>query len=315
MKHVFIIDPKPFYGQQWRMDGLLDSIGQFFRTQDKPDFSTLVSKYPRESFGLIQKQIDEIDDMFETLRIYAVGGDEILFDCLNSIAELPNIELAVLPYGATNDFIRAFGDGKTESFRDIQSLVNGLAVPTDMIAVGNNFALNGCAVGLSPTVAARIRELVANQDKGVGRFTFGLQSFIGKLATVFNKTVVASNYKVTIDNTDYSGNYSQINIVNGPYFGRVKNAIPGVLPDDGLLDIVLFKSVGPFSLLRSLGKYSRGKIPSNCIRVQAKKISIASEKPVWIQMDNELLLDIGVSFEVVPEAVQIVAVNDLTYQS
>jgi diacylglycerol kinase family enzyme len=315
MKHVFIIDPKPFYGQQWRMDGLLDSIGQFFRTQEKPDFSTFVSKYPRESFGLIQKQLDEIDDVFETVRVYAVGGDEILFDCLNSIVELPNIELAVMPYGATNDFIRAFGDGKIELFRDLPSLADGAIIPTDMISVGNNFALNGCAVGLSPTVSARIRELLANQDKGIGRFTLGLQSFIGKLATVFNKAVVAHNYKVTIDNTDYSGNYSQINIVNGPYFGRTRAAIPGVLPDDGLLDIVLFKSVGPLSLLRSLGKYSRGKISSNCIRVQAKRISIASEKPVWMQMDNELLLETSISFEVVPEAVQVVAVNDLTYQS
>jgi diacylglycerol kinase family enzyme len=57
-----------------------------------------------------------------------------------------------------------------------------------------------------------------------------------------------------------------------------------------------------------------GKIPSNCVRVQAKKIEIKSDTPMWIQTDSEYLLDTSITFEVVPEAVQVVAVNNLTYQ-
>jgi diacylglycerol kinase family enzyme len=315
MKHVFIIDPKPFYGQQWKLDGLLDAIGQFFRTQERPNFTTLVSKYPREAIGLVQKQIDEADDEWETVRVYAVGGDEILFDCLNAIAGLPNVELAVMPYGLTNDFIRVFGDGKIDSFKDITSLVaSTTTIPTDMISVGYSYAINGCAVGFAPTVSAQLIELTERLEKGIARFTLGIQSFLGRLTSIFDKSLVAHQYKIIIDDADYSGTYSQINIVNTPYFGRTKTAVAGAVPDDGLLDVSLFKAVRPFALLRSLRKYSRGKIPSNCIRVRAKKIMIKSDEPMWTQTDSELMLDTSVNFEIVPGAVQVVSVNNLTYQ-
>jgi diacylglycerol kinase family enzyme len=315
MKHVFIIDPKPFYGQQWKLDGLLDSLGQFFRTQDRPNFSTLVSKYPREAIGLVQKQIEEADDEWETVRVYAVGGDEILFDCLNAVAGLTNVELAVMPFGITNDFIRVFGEGSIELFKDIPSLVaSTTTIPTDMISVGYSYAINGCTVGFTPSVSAKLKELTARLEKGFGRFTLGFQSFIGKLTSVFDKTIIAHQYKILIDDADYSGTYSQISIVNAPYFGRAKTGVTGAVPDDGLLDVSLFKAVRPLSLLRSLGKYSRGKIPSNCISVRAKKIMIKSDNPIWTQTDSELLLDTSINFEIVPGAVQIVSVNNLTYQ-
>jgi diacylglycerol kinase family enzyme len=315
MKHVFIIDPKPFYGQQWKLDGLLDTIGQFFRTQERPNFSTLVSKYPREAIGLVQKQIDEADDEWETVRVYAVGGDEILFDCLNAIMGLPNTELAVMPYGLTNDFVRVFGEGKMDLFRDIPSLVaSTTTLPTDILSVGYSYAINGCAVGFAPTVSAKLKDLTVRLEKGLGRYTLGLQSFFGKLASVFDKTITAHQYKIIIDDADYSGTYSQINIINTPYFGRTKTAVAGAVPDDGLLDVSLFKAVRPLSLLRSLGKYSRGKIPSNCISVRAKKLMIKSDEPIWTQTDSELLLDTSINFEIVPGAVQVVSVNNLSYQ-
>jgi diacylglycerol kinase family enzyme len=315
MKHVFIIDPKPFYGQQWKLDGLLDTIGQFFRTQERPNFSTLVSKYPREAIGLVQKQIDDADYEYETVRIYAVGGDEILFECLNAVVGLPNVELAIMPYGIINDFIRAFGEGKVDLFKDIPSIVLSTStIATDVIFIGNNYAINGCAVGFVPAVSAKLRELTIRLEKGIGRYTLGLQSFLGKLATVFDKEVVAHPYKIIIDDADYSGNYSQINIVNAPYFGRNKANGAAPVPDDGLLDVFLFKSVRPLSLLASLGKYSRGKTPSNCILVRAKSITIKSDQPIWMQTDSELLLDTSAAFEMVPGAVQVVSVNDLAYQ-
>jgi diacylglycerol kinase family enzyme len=314
MKHVYIIDPKPFHGQQWKMDGLVDTIGQYFRTQEeKPNFSTLFSHYPRNAIGLIQKQVAEAEE-FETVRVYAIGGDNMLFDCLGGIAGLPNMELAIAPYGATNDFIRIFGEKKVEQFKDIESLSTSGTIPTDIIAVGNNFAINGCCVGIIPAIAMKKSVSSAKFSKGVSRFTLGFWYFLDKMTPFFNKDIIAHQYKLTIDDEDYSGAYSLINIVNSPYFGRKKNPLTGSAPDDGLLDVILFKSAGPFSTSRLFKKYARGKLPSNCIRVQAKKIEIKSDTPIWIQTDSEYLLDTSITFEVMPEAVQVVAVNNLTYQ-
>ena len=309
MKHVFIIERRLFFNQQWKLDSLLDSIGQSFRTQENPNFSVVTSKYPRDAIEIIQKQLDAAD----IVRVYAIGGDSILYDCLNGIVGLPNMDLAIVPYGVINNFIRSFGEGKTELFRDIQSLITASVIPTDIINVGSNYAINGCAVGFIPAVAARIRE--AKFENELNRpATALLRSWI-TLNTVFDNEIAAGKYTITIDNNDYSGQYSLVNVVNGPYFGRKKNApVAGAVPDDGLLDVMLFKSAGTLSTWGSVGKYSRGKTPSNCVRVQAKKVAVHSDKPMWIQMDNEHLTDTGVTFEVVPQAVNVVAVNNLTYQ-
>jgi len=314
MKHIFIIDPKTFHGQQWKMDGLFDSIGQYFRTQEKPDFSTSVVKYPREAIGLIQKQLDKTNDT-ELVRVYAIGGDSILYDCLNGIAGLPDMELAIVPHGAANSFIRSFGEGTAELFNDIQSITTAPVIPTDMIAVGNNYAINGCTVGFIPAVAVKMRDINAKFEKGLSRFSTGFWSFLINLTSIFNKHIVTRHYKITIDGNDYSGNYSLVTIVNGPYFGQKKNALKEVMPNDGFLDVVLIKSAGTLATLRAFRKYSRGKLTSQCVRMQAQHIEIQSDAPMWIQTDNEYLLDTSITFKIIPEAVQVVAVNNLTYQT
>jgi diacylglycerol kinase family enzyme len=314
MKHVYLVDPKSFHGQQWKMDGLVDSIGQFFRKQEeKPNFSILFSHYPRSAIGHIQKQVDEAEED-ETVRVYAIGGDSILFDCLNGIAGIPNMELAVVPYGEANDFIRVFGEKKAELFKDMESISTSETIPTDAIAVGNNVAINGCCVGVIPAVDMKKDVSRAKYSKGIGRFSLGFWFFLDRITTFLNKDIISHHYNITIDDVDYSGTYSLVNIFNSPYFYRKRIPLDGSMPDDGFMDVVLFKSMGPFSTSWLFKKYARGKLPSNCVRVQAKKVEIKSDTPMWIQTDSEYLMDTSIAFEVMPEAVQVVAVNNLTYQ-
>jgi len=313
MKHVFVVDPKVFTNQQWKMDGLVDSIGQYFRTQDKPDFSIMFSHYPRDSIGLIQKHVAQAEP-FETVRVYAIGGDNILFDCLNGIVELPSMELAIAPYGDTNSFIRAFGEGKAELFKNIEALVESGTVSTDIIQVGNNCAINGCSIGSNSAKAMKKKEIRDRMDNGISRLFMGFWFFVNNVSSFFNKEIIAHNYHITIDDADYSGNYSQILVVNSPYFGRNKVALKGAALDDGMMDVVLFKSVGPLRTSRSIKRYFRGKMPSNCMRIQAKKVQIKSDTPMWIKTDSEFLRDTSMTFAINPSAVQVVAVNNLSYQ-
>jgi len=86
-----------------------------------------------------------------------------------------------------------------------------------------------------------------------------------------------------------------------------------VLPDDGFLDVILFKSAGIVPTLWSFWSYSFGKVPSNGIRLQAKKIIINSDMPMWIQTDSEYFLDTRIALSIIPGAVRVVSVNNLTY--
>jgi diacylglycerol kinase family enzyme len=327
MKHVFVFDLGAFAERQFsfasrgiprllqqeRPDVIQDRIGQYFRTQEKPDWSVQQSRFPRDALGIIQKEVEEAKDE-DTVRVYAIGGDEILFDCLNGVAGLPQTELAAVPYGKTSDFLRAFG-GRPENFRSIPSLVTAPVISTDIIDTGNNYALMGCAVGVSPAAAVILKEWEKSRNR-LTRFFIVHQilSFFSNLSTAFNRKNTFRHYKITIDDQDYSGNYGLIVVSNCPYYGGNKIGVAGAMPDDGLLDVALFKAVGPLRTLLSLGIFSRRKKPSNCLLLKAKKISIQSDEPVWIQLDTEFFFFFFIGIEVVPGAVQVVAVDNLSYQ-
>jgi len=316
MKHVFVFDPKAFYNQQWKMDNILDNIGQFFRTQEKPDFSIQFSRYRRNAISIINDEAEKAR-AGDTVRIYAIGGEEILFDCLNGVAHFPNMQLAAVPYGEINNFIKIFekekGDNVTDSFTDIPTIVKSKTLPTDAIRWGVNYALNSCYIGMNSAISKRLKDLKSNLNKGSFFIFSKLSSFINYILTSFDKHQAAREYKITIDDQDYSGNYSLIHIANCPFYNGKRTGAADATPDDGLLDIVLIKAAIPLVTLSALRKYSKGKRPKNSVFIQAKKINVHSNNQMWIQLDNEYIQDTDINLSIVHHAVQIVAPKDLSY--
>jgi diacylglycerol kinase family enzyme len=312
MKHVFLFDPKAFYNQQWKMDNILDNIGQFFRTQEKPDFSIQFSRYRRNAILLIHEEAEKAKPG-DVVRIYAIGGEEILFDCLNGVAHYPDMQLAAVPYGASNDFLKIFGEDKTDLFTDIASLVHAKALQTDVIRWGVNYALNSCYIGMNSSMLKKVKDMKTSLNKGSFWVFSKVSAFFNNIFSVFDKQSAARKYKITIDDRDFSGPYSLIHVANGSYIAGKMTGAYDATPDDGLFDVALIKSSHPLRTLWSLRRYSSGKRPGNCVYVQAKKISIQSKDPMWIQLDNEYVHDTNIDLSLVHNAVQFVAVNDLTY--
>jgi hypothetical protein len=312
MKHVFVFDPKAFYGQQWKMDNILDNIGQFFRTQEAPDFSIQFSRYRRNAMSIIQDESEKAKSG-DTIRIYAIGGEEILFDCLNAVAHFPNMQLAAVPYGESYDFLKIFGEGAIEDFRDIPSLVKGDSLNTDAIRWGVNFALNSCYIGMNSIISKKIKDLKSSMNKTSFIIFSKISSFLSLMFGAFDRNIAAHKYKVTIDDADYSGNYSLIHVANGPCHAGKITGVSGAAPDDGLLDIALIRSSHPMGTLASIRKYSNGKQPRNCSVIKGQRISIQASDQMWIQLDNEYIQDTNITMSVVHHAVQIVTVNKLTY--
>ncbi|MDR1838641.1 MAG: hypothetical protein LBQ93_03530 [Treponema sp.] len=312
MKHVFVFDPKAFHNQQWKMDNIHDNIGQFFRTQVKPDFSVQQSRYRRNAMLLIQEEAEKAKPG-DMIRIYAVGGEEILFDCLNGIAHYPDMQLVAMPHGETNDFIRIFGDYNLESFKDIPSLVKAQTLSTDIIRWGVNYALNSCCIGMNSAISKKLKDLKSSINKSsfivLSKFSF----ILSYIMMAFDKSQAGLEYKITIDDVDYSGHYSLIHVANGPYYAGRLTGASGATPNDGLLDIALVKAAHPLKTLFSMRKYFRGKRPKNCILVQGKKITIHCDSQMWIQLDNEYIQDTNISLNLIPQAVQLVALDNLSY--
>jgi len=312
MKHVFVFDPKSFYNQQWKMDGILDHIGQYFRTQENPDWSIQHSRYRRNALAIVNEELEKAKPG-DVIRVYAIGGEEILFDCLNAVAHFPNMELAIVPHGEASDFLNIFGAENLDAFRDIPTIAQAKTLPTDIIKWGVNFALNSCYIGLNSAMASRLLELKTSLNKGSFVIFSKISSFFNYILTAFDSQISAQKYKVTVDEHDFSGHYSLIHVGNGPYHAGKITGSSDATPDDGLLDVALIRAAGPLGTMLTLRKYARGKRPKNGVYIQAKKVTIQSERQMWIQLDNEYIRDTSISMSVVPQAIQVAAVNDLSY--
>jgi diacylglycerol kinase family enzyme len=316
-EHFFIINPKSF-PRKGEQEGIISHIESYFAVNRIPGLFYHVSRYPRDAISVLRKYL-ALTDSSTVVRVYAVGGDGIAFDCLNGIVGLPNAELAILPYGGGSDFVRAFGDDRYEEFRDIGLQVEAPVVPTDIIHCANNYALNYCTVGLEAAAVIRAMPLIKRFEKARTMFPSltGFFYILGGIIEKFDKKISGQRYELRIDGDDFSGRYSIINVANGPCYGSGKTAVSTAVPDDGILDVLMTRKMNPFKMLRLQPAYLKGKFyqfPKYCFLRRAKKISIRSEVPLRVSLDGETFLDSHLTIEIVPQAVKIAAANNAAYQ-
>ncbi|MDR1206776.1 MAG: hypothetical protein LBL26_15055 [Peptococcaceae bacterium] len=322
MSHLFVINPMSF-GRQTDLDAVTLDIQYCFAALGSADYSIYISRFPRAAIGKIREYAEEAGSG-KTVRVYAVGGDGILFDCLNGVVGLPNAELAVVPYGNSNDFVRAFGEGKEKLFRDIKAQIFSGTIPTDVIFCGNNYALNTCTIGMEAYTVHKAAELNARYTPywnkfppRIRKFMYDFMFFLGGIISSFTVKITHQRYTVWIDGKDAGGYYTTINIANGPCYGGDKTAATAAVPDDGRIDVMLFKSTNTFNIIRVGTRYIYGKhhkFPSYISYIRASEITVRSEEPLVLQLDGEIFLDTNITVKIIPAAVRIVAAGDMPYE-
>lgn len=73
---------------------------------------------------------------------------------------------------------------------------------------------------------------------------------------------IHEHYVVDVDGQHFDGNQTLMCIANGRYYGGSFNPVPDAEPDDGLLDVLLVRDVSRATMLRVIGKYKAGTMPS-----------------------------------------------------
>jgi diacylglycerol kinase family enzyme len=315
MIHIFIINPHSFPGEG-ALGEIMAEIDSCFTEEDAGNYFLHVSRYPRDAMVIIRKYLMTIPET-ETVRVYAVGGDGILFDCLNGIVGIPNAELASVPYGNANDVIRAFGEDKTDLFRNIRFQAASKTVPMDVIHCGNHYAINFCAFGLESDVIRNSRDIFSaitgkiKQFYGLRRFLYSLFPILNGMKAVFNRKILDQYYTITVDGEDMSGVYGAVNIANSPCYGGNRCAVPTAMPDDGILDAVFFHGGLPSLKAASLiVPYTSGqfrRFPHNFMWKRGRKFEIHSNEPLLIMLDGELFSDTSITVEIIPAGIRFVS--------
>ncbi|MDR1083817.1 MAG: hypothetical protein LBP22_02915 [Deltaproteobacteria bacterium] len=319
-KHIFIIS-QDLLKAGVDIDKFISNTEGVFLKIGLPDPYFHISRFPRDALATIRRFKDECPETI--IRIYAVGGDSILFDCLNAIIDLKDTELASVPLGQYAGFIRAFGDGKNQLFRDIELQATSQVIMTDAILCGSVYALNFCTIGLESYVTYRVNKF-AERFKNIncflppmlGRAFNRFQICLAQLTAIANSTLLNQRYEVLVDGESHSGSYSCINIANGPCSSDSKCSAVCATPDDGLLDVLLVKSCSPAKFYGMYGNYNRGryhKYPKYIKYLKAREVSISSEDPLVMQFDGEVFVDKEIKLKIAPAAVNFVAASNLPY--
>ncbi len=291
MKHIFVINPAAGQGKA------LDFI--------KPKIEWVCKKYNLDyEIYVTEKKgdgIEYVDNMSRTgeeIRFYACGGDGTLYDVVNGAFGYPNVQVAVIPLGSGNDFIRLFGT--KDEFMVLEDVVNGVPVSLDVIKCGNEIAINQCSMGMDAEVCAmqgKIKKFPLVTGEGA--------YYLGCLYAIARK--FRNRFTVSIDDQEpFTKDCLFCFCGNSRWYGGGFKAAPNAQPDDNLLDFVIVEaSVSRAKLLTLLNKYKRGEHLDWDITMfkRGRKLTIHSDKPAAVNVDGETKYVTDTSFEIIDNGI------------
>jgi diacylglycerol kinase family enzyme len=313
MTHLFILNPKSFWNM-WKQTQVLNRIQSFFSTIENNDYFIHISRFPRDAAGFIPTFAKTLPKE-AVLRVYAIGGDGILFDCLNGIMGLENAELASIPYGHTNNFIRGFGINEEVFFKRLALQYNAPTIPLDVIRCGNNYALSHCIVGMEAEIVRSVERVREKMQKGnslsqwLARRLHTMLYYFSVFSVFSENKLMLQKYKLAIDGEELSGIYLGLHIYNAPYINGNLHPVRDSLPNDGILDMIIPTGQRRRQVFRMLPLFlsgSRKTLPRHFIYKQLRKMSVSSDKILRVNLDGIVFFETGIELELLPAVLRFV---------
>ena len=313
MKHFLVINPHSIRNQE-TLEHVIADIEKAFSTET--EHKIYLSRYPRDAIAAVHRYVSDCPND-EIVRVYAVGGDGILFDCLNGMVDFPNAELTSVPYGTNNDFIMAFGDNSdgniTRRFRDLKALSVAPSRPIDIISCGSNFAMLEVNIGLigqtliyKNTVFRKIPDKILRKNAGIA-YTFCA------LLALFNKVILNQYYTIFLDGEDLSGNYYHIKLANSACNAGSYIPNPYARPNNGSFELVLGRTTTKGKIIRSMEDYNKGHSEKHdfLILKRGRKLEVKSDIIMSVMIDDEAYYTDKITLELIPGGIKFFAPADL----
>ena len=294
MKHIFIINPAAGNGKgeieyQPKILAFLKDSGldyEVHRSLNKQEIGTYV------------KQRAEAGD---DIRFYAIGGDGTLCDVVNGAVGFDNVEIAVIPCGTGNDFVRNFTN--RPYFQDLQRQVNGRAVQIDVIKCNDSYSINMLNIGADCEVVARAAQIKSKS---------GSWSYIKGALEILPKGPKYRMIYTDEEGAEIEDDLLLVAIANGHFCGGGFKSCPKASLQDGLLDVVVAKPVKGFRLISLLLKYHQGTHLDDDSAADVIKFMKLSEfrlkalDKVSISVDGEVSPFTEADIKMVPNAIKFV---------
>ena len=290
MRHIFIVNPAA--GRRDMTETLRREIEAAVSDET---WELCVTQGPGDAGRIVREKAAQYAP--ETCRFYSCGGDGTLSETAGGAAGVANAQVACVPCGTGNDFIKIFRG--TEFFRDIRAQLEGEAVPFDLLRVNDRYSFNIANAGLDARVA---RWASDNKRKCV--FGGGFPYVVSLLIHFFRK--INRRYRIELDGQTLDQEIAVAVAANGRYYGGGFYACPEAEPDDGYFNFVAVRRVTRAQLVRCVGKYAVGRhaeLGDMQLSCQGRHMILVSDAPEPVCLDGEILFTDRAEITLLPGAV------------
>ena len=309
MKHLIVFNPSA--GKSEDAEAFRKLINEKFAGLD---FEVYETEGPRSVIPFLKKYLAKQKD---TVRVYACGGDGTVHEVANGLVGAKNAELAILPTGTGNDFVKTYGvtNEEIEKYRDFEPLIKGEAKPIDLSKIsGGNleepwYSINVINFGFDAIVGARgnyYKEhgFPKKVKEDTNPYDYALKHDAMKHGRFNNIEVYADGEKL---------NEKQLlltTLAQGQWVGGQFKCAPKSDNTDGLIDVCVMKTMTLIGLGMIIGTYTKGKHldkpRKKFVYRQAKEIKMVSPEEFDVCVDGEMIRGREFTVEVVPGAIKLV---------
>ena len=204
----------------------------------------------------------------EPIRFHVCGGDGTVAEVLNGLYGAKHAELAIVPAGSGNDYIRNFSGGSR--FGDIAAQLAGESSPVDVIRYTytpsdpksgrtgetvTSLALNMINMGFDAKVVDHMSNLKNKFFlKGTGAYVAGIVWELTRYK--MSRAVFRPD-----DMEPFETDILLAGVGSGRFSGGGFDGIPQAVVNDGLLDLLVIEPISRGNFIRLVGMYHDGKHP------------------------------------------------------
>ena len=237
--------------------------------------------------------------------LVAVGGDGTVHEAVNGLmqAGTPDVELAVIPLGTGDDFVRAVGiptkpEAAVATARDAEARsidVGRVSFRAPDGRDGDAYLASMGGVGMSGAVARRLNATT----KALGGKVSGLIATFAVFARWRNVEMA-----VSVGGEQRAGLTEDVLVANTAFHNGGMRLCPDARPDDGAFDVLVIGDISKRDLLTTLPKLYRGThLPHpKAELLRGAVVTVDASEPLPIELDGEQPGTTPARFEVVPAA-------------
>jgi len=298
MIHLCIINPMAgqISGQVKKIE---NEIRSFFSAYPRMDYSIHISRWKRDISGYILRYVNNATDL---VRVYAFGGTGTLFEVVNGVIGLPNVQVAWYPLGKDNTLLSTFGRNCLNAFQSLRNLSLSPVINIDTIRMGNRNILCNAMIGI---------EAVSYMKGSQAADAFNIPRKPCYIAAGFFYTLLKSeirNYRIEIESTVIEDSFLGFHVTSAVSY--ITNAAASEARiNDGYFDLYAIKPIPPGKLIVIINDYLRGKQikwSKYVSHYRCKELKISSSAVIPVSLDGEIYYESELYFKIIPGSLDFV---------